>query len=226
MSSNSLTRSAAIGVAWAGLLLGIGGILHPRVDSSVDLEQGLAGMFESSTWDVAHALTLAGYLVLAVSLAVLVRQLGSGWSARQRMIGWAAVAGATIAAIESVPHLLAATETNALLAGDSTPLTDLHTILQAIATPAVGLTFAALAVASARNHALGNGMIVAVLALVGGVVYSFAGPGIAITENPELSPLFIGSAGLSIWLLVAGIRTALRLTTSATDRELKPAPSA
>lgn len=225
MSSRSRTRSAAIGLAWAGLLLGIGGILHPRVDTSVDLEQGLAGMFESSTWDVAHALTLAGYMVLAVSLAVLVRGLGSGWGSRQRLIGWAAVAGACIAAVESVPHLFAASETDALLAGGSTPLTDLHTILQAFATPAIGLSVAALAVASARNRALGNGFIVAVVGIVGGVAYTFAGPMIALTENSEFSPLFIGSAGVSIWFVVSGIRMALRLSSGEVNRPLETAPA-
>ena len=224
MSSNARTRSAAIGLAWVGLLLGTGGILHPRVDTSVEFEQGLAGMFESSTWDVAHALTLAGYIVLAVSLAVLVRGLGSGWGPRQRLVGWAAVAGATIAAVETVPHLLAASETSALLADGSTPLTNLHTILQAISTPAVGLSVAALAVASARNRRLGNGFIVAVVGIVGGVAYAFAGPMIALTENSEFSPLFIGSAGVSIWFVISGIRMTRRLSSARIDRGLEAAP--
>jgi hypothetical protein len=225
MSLISRTRSAAIGLAWAGLLLGIGGILHPRVDTSVDLDQGLAGMFESSTWDIAHALTLAGYMVLAVSLAVLVRGLGPGWSARQRLIGWAAVGGACIAAVESVPHLFASSETDALLSGGSTPLTDLHTILQAFATPAIGLSVAALAIASSRHRTLGNGSIVAVVGIVGGVAYTFAGPMIALTENSEFSPLFIGSAGVSIWFVVSGIRMTLRHNAGRIDRELEAAPA-
>jgi hypothetical protein len=46
--SRSRTRSAAVGLAGAGLLLGIGGALHPRVDTHVEYEHGLAGMYESS----------------------------------------------------------------------------------------------------------------------------------------------------------------------------------
>jgi hypothetical protein len=212
-------------MAWAGLLLGVGGVLHPRVDSSLEFEQGLAGMFESSTWDAAHAITMAGYVVLAASLALLIRDLGAGWNSRQRLIGWAAVAAAGFAAIESVPHLLAASETDALLHGGSTPLTNLHTLLQAISTPFVGLTFAALAVSSARRSALGSGWIVAIPALVGGVVFAFAGPMIALTENSELSPLFIGSAGLSIWLLISGVRMIRRQSAVAIDRELEAVPA-
>jgi hypothetical protein len=43
---------------------------------------------------------------------------------------------------------------------------------------------------------------------------------IALTENSELSALFIGSAGLSIWFLASGVRTARQLGRGAIDREL------
>ena len=171
------TPSPALGLAAAGLLLAAGGVLHPRVDTAVDFEAGLAGMVESSTWVAAHALTMAGYVVLAVSLAALAR--GSAWA-------WAAAAGAAVAAVESVPHVLAA---------------DVHTVLQAFATPAVGLSIAALAVVS-------HGRIVASFAVVGGVAYALAGPAIAISENPAFSPLFVGSAGIAVWCVVAGTRMA------------------
>jgi hypothetical protein len=225
MSSSSRTGLAAIGLAGAGLLLGAGGLLHPRVEHGVEYEQGLAGMFESSAWAASHGITLAGFMLLAVSLAVLVRDLGAAWGTRLRLIGWAAVAGAGIAAVETVPHLLAESESQALLAGGSTPLTDLHSLLQAVATPAVGLSVAALAVASARSRALGSGRIAAAVALAGGAVFALAGPAIAITENSGLSPLFAGSAGLSVWFVVSGVRTARELSGGAIDRELGTAPA-
>jgi hypothetical protein len=171
------TPSPALGLAAAGLLLAAGGVLHPRVDTSVDFDAGLAGMVESSAWVAAHALTMAGFVVLAVSLAVLAR--GSVWA-------WAAAAGAAVAAVESLPHLLAA---------------DSHTLLQAVATPAVGLSIAALAIVR-------GGRIAAPIAVVGGVAYAMAGPAIALTEDSAFSPLFVGSAGIAIWCVVAGTRMA------------------
>jgi hypothetical protein len=225
VKSSHRTRSAALGLTGAGLLLGVAGMLHPRVDTSVDFEQGLAGMFESAAWVGSHALTLAGFVLLAVSLAVLVRDLGAEWGPRQRAIGWVAAAGAAIAALESVPHLLAGSEANALLGGESTPFTDLHTVLQAISTPVVGLSVAALAVASARSRALGNGRVAAAIAVIGGVPFALAGPAIALTENSELSPLFAGSAGLSIWLILSGVRTARRLSAGEIGRNLGMAPA-
>jgi hypothetical protein len=221
MTSSTRARSAAIGLATAGLLLGIGGVLHPRVDTSVGYEQGMAGMFESTAWTGAHTLTLAGYVLLAVSLALLVPVL----EGRGRLIAWAAVAGAGIAAVESVPHLLAASEADALLAHGSTPLTDLHSTLQAVSTPAVGLSVAALALASTRGRVLVSRRIAAAVALFGGAAFALAGPVIAITENTALSPLFVGSAGLSIWMIVCGVRTARGLGGAETTGPLATAPA-
>jgi hypothetical protein len=223
MSSRIRTGSAAVGLTGAGLLLGLGGALHPRVDTAVEYEKGLAGMFESAAWVSSHALTMAGFVVLGVSLAVLVRDLGPAWGSRVRAIGWVAAVAAGLAAMESVPHLLARSEADALLEGGSTPLTDLHAVLQAVATPAVGLSLAALAVATAGTRALGSGRIAAGVAVAGGVAFALAGPAIAVTENSELSVLFTGSAGLSIWLLVSGVRTARRLRGAGIERELEMA---
>ena len=194
------------------------------MDTGVEYEQGLAGMYESAAWVGSHGMALAGFMLLAVSLALLVRDLGPAWGFHLRLIGWAAAAGAGIAAVESLPHLLAGSETDALLGGASTPMTDLHSLLQAIATPAVGLSVAALAVASARSRALGSGRIAAAFALVGGVAFALAGPVIAITENSEMSGLFAGSAGLSIWFIVSGVRTA-RTPSGGINRNLEMAPA-
>jgi hypothetical protein len=193
---NSPSSTGAIGLAVAGLLIGAGGVLHPRVDTSLELEQGLAGMFESSGWNLAHLLTMAGFLVLAASLATLAH-------GALRVPGWIAAVATAFAALESVPHLLAASEPS---------LVDVHTTLQAFSTPVVGLSLAAVALVGARSGELDAGRIVTALAVAGGVAFAFAGPAIALTENPELSPLFAGSAGLAVWAVVAGTRRARALT--------------
>ena len=173
----------------------------------------------------SSATAAIGFIVLAVSLTVLVRDLGPAWGSRERLIGWTAAAAAGIAAVEAVPHLFARSEADSLLGGESTPLVDLHTILQAVSTPALGLSVAALALAGARGRALGGGKIAAAIAVVGGVAFALAGPAIAITHNSELSPLFAGSAGLAIWLVVSGVGTARRLGSGEMDRRLGTAPA-
>ena len=119
------------------------------------------------------------------------------------MPGWIAAVATAFAALESVPHLLAASEPS---------LVDVHTTLQAFSTPVVGLSLAAVALVGARSGELDAGRIVTALAVAGGVAFAFAGPAIALTENPELSPLFAGSAGLAVWAVVAGTRRARALT--------------
>jgi hypothetical protein len=193
---NSPSSTGAIGLAVAGLLIGLGGVLHPRVDTSVGFDQGLAGMFQSATWSPSHLLTMAGYLVLALSLAALA-------TGSLRVLGRIAAAATAFAAVESVPHLLAASEAS---------LADVHTVLQAFSTPAVGLSLAALALVGRRSGELDAGRIATALAVAGGCVFALAGPAIALTENSELSSLFAGSAGLAIWAVVAGTRRARQLT--------------
>jgi hypothetical protein len=197
------TRHAALGLALAGLLIGLGGVMHPRVDTAVEFEQGLVGMFESGSWTVSHLLTMAGFAALAASLALLARGFGN-----LRVLGWIAAGAAAFAALETLPHLLAASDAAALRAGEAAPLADLHTAVQAFSTPLVGLSIAALALA----RPLDAGRIATALAVVGGVAFAFAGPAIAITGDSGLSPLFVGSAGIAIWAVVAGLRTARAAT--------------
>jgi hypothetical protein len=151
---------------------------------------------------------MAGYATLAVSLAVLVKTLGSDWTPGLRAIGWTAAVAVGLAAAESLPHLLAASDADAIQRGESTPLADLHTTLQAFTTPAVGLSLAALALAGARSGALDGGRIATALAVIGGLAFALAGPAIAISHDSAFSPLFVGSAGLAIWAVVTGVRTA------------------
>jgi hypothetical protein len=158
-------------------------------------------MFESSRWLASRLLIMAGYLALAVSLAALA-------SGRLRVPGWIAAAGAAFAAIESLPHVLAASEAPAVRDGGAAPLAALHTTLQAVSTPMVGLSIAALALIGARSGALDAGRIVTAVAVAGGLAFALAGPAIAISESSALSPLFVGSAGLAVWAVVAGVRTA------------------
>ena len=87
MSTTTHERRAVIGLAAAGLLMATGGILHPHADSGAGYEEALAGMFETSAWTASHAMTLLGFLLLALSAATLVRDLGHGWPSGLRLAG-------------------------------------------------------------------------------------------------------------------------------------------
>lgn len=199
-------KTGAAGLAIAGVVTGAGGLLHPHVDTNAEFEQGLIGMFESPLWYVSHSTSMVGYIVLAVALAVLVRARGSAWAPGLRRVAWAAVAGAALAAVEAIPHTLAASQAAALGRGEEPALVGLHQVLQVIATPALGLSLAALAVAGARTGALDGGRFATGVAVVGGMAYALAGPVMAASEDPALSPLFAGAAGLALWCTITGAR--------------------
>jgi hypothetical protein len=220
MSTSTRTRRAITGLVAAGLLMAAGGILHPHADTGAGYEAALAGMFEASAWTMSHGLALVGFLLLALSAATLVRERGHGWPSSLRLAGWAVAVGAGLAVVESVPHLLASSEADALLRGGSTPLTDLHALLGAVTTPMLGLSLAAFALLSARDRVLGNGRVAAAVAVVGGLAYTLAGPLMLLTKDPAFSPLFAGSAALAIWLVLAGVRTARRLRGGVTAGHL------
>ena len=155
-------RRNALALAAAGLLLGLGGVLHPRVDTTAEFDDGLVGMFESGSWVPSHLLTMAGFATAAAAIFAIVRSTGAGWSTPMRVLGYAAAGATAFGAVESMPHLLAATEATAVRAGDAAPLTDLHSSLQAFSTLATGLTLAALAVAGRRTRTLDGGLVATV----------------------------------------------------------------
>jgi len=142
-------------------------------------------------------------IVLAAALAACVRNGVLGDDRALRFAGVAAAAGAATGAIEMIPHLLAGAEASEFRSGDSSPASDLHLVLQVVATPALGFGIATLALVAARRHALGS-PLAAVLGVAGGIAYGMAGPALSLLKDPSVAPLFIGAQAIALWLLVAG----------------------
>jgi len=115
-----------------------------------------------------------------------------------------------IAALELVPHVLAAAEHHDHVSGGPTPVLDLHTVLQVLATPALGLTGAGLAIAVARAAGTAPARVLGAIGAVGGIAYAAAGPLIALTDDVSFSPLFAAQAGLAVWLVGTAVRLAVR----------------
>ena len=200
-------RLPGLGLALAGTLILAGGNLHPRADTSFDIVAAQAVMLADPGWPSAHLVALAGVLVLAATLAMCLRRSWFMEHGNLRTLLMATLVAASVSAVELIPHTLASSELEALRAGDDTPLNDVHLLLQAFATPMLGLSIAGLAVLGARTRALGHWGAVP-FAVVGGVAFSLAGPGVVLLEDPRVSVLFIGGAGVAVWLIVAGIRLA------------------
>ena len=83
------------------------------------------------------------------------------------------------------------------------------------ATPAFGFTACLLALVVAREAGTTASKVLAGFATVGGIAYALAGPLVNLTDNVAVTPLFIGQAGVAVWL----IGTAVRLARGGRDDE-------
>ena len=188
-----------------GLLMTAGGQLHPRGKGDT-VEDYLEVMLGASTWVVAHTLLLVG-LVVAVAGLVMARRISAFGTAVDRTLNVTIVAW-SLAAVETVPHLLAVQEHGELAQHQDTPILDLHLLLQVGATPLFGFTGALLALVVAREAGTVPAKVLAALAVLGGLCYGAAGPLVNLTENVAVTPLFIGQAGLAVWAVGTAVRLA------------------
>jgi hypothetical protein len=209
------SRARGTALAAAGVLVAVGGLLHPHADLGADYDHALSGELHEGVWPLAHTLILAGLVVLAATLVVVVRAAAGVWPARVRLLGWWAVAGAALAVVEMVPHLLAYTQADDFADDGSAALVTAHTTIQLVSAPLFGVTIGALALAAAPERWFGTGRVLAALALLGGLVYGFAGIFVTALHSPPLSPLFAGEVLPALWLVVSGIRAPGRAPVSA-----------
>lgn len=196
------TATAALFIV-GGLFMAVGGAMHPQGSGST-VEAHLLSMFASPGWPLAHWILLVGGVAGFLALA-------SAWHARAfgpRAQRWLPVAmvGWGFGALELVPHLLAAGEAHELAHHEATPVLDVHVVMQVIASPAVGLTGALLAVLVARATGSRVAWALAAFAVVGGVVSAGAGPLTVLADDPRFTVLFPFQAGLAVWLLGTGVR--------------------
>ncbi len=200
-------RSPAVLLLAGGVLLAAGGAMHPQ-GSGGTLEDHLLSMFASPSWSLAHVVLLVGSLVSVAAFATARRLQVLGPRLRR---WWAvAIAGWGFGALEMVPHLLAANEAHELAHHEATPVLDLHVVMQVVASPAVGLTGAALAVVVALASRSWAAWALAVPAVIGGLGSAAAGPLTVLSGDPAFAVLFPFQAGLALWLVGTGIRLLRR----------------
>ncbi len=195
------------GLLVGGLAYAVGGQLHPRGEGSSKKDY-IASMLGQDSWAASHLLSLLGLVVIAVTFVGAYQT--SAFGARVQMWVAAAAVGAGLGAIELLPHSAAAGELDSLENGYATPLLDLHLWLQMFATPAVGLTTAALAIAMARGEGTAAAKALAVVGGGSGVAYAFAGPLTGLTGGVTFVALFPAAFGIAVWYVGTGIRLLVR----------------
>src|SRR5713101_4647372 len=141
-------------LALAGILLLIGGPLHPRADTTKSFNESTALMLGNSNWPIAHALMLASYTLILLALTGLARHTDRPNSVR-RVLRFAQV-GAALSVVEIAFHLAAVVDRSNLMTGGPTPVLTTHMTLAVAAYPVLGLSLAALALQGARTRSLGG----------------------------------------------------------------------
>jgi len=203
------------GLLTGGILFFVGGGMHPKEDPpGVSLKEHVRIMFDDPIWYPAHAIILAGMVLIAAALIALARGRALGDVRRvQTATVFAAVASA-LAAADMLVHMVAETEAHELDAGQATPLIDLNFVLESITVPAFGLSIAVLAVIGAATRTIGH-WAVAVFGVVGGLGFALAGGTFLFTDR--LGFLFPLAGGIGLWTIAAGIGLLRsRVTGSAT----------
>lgn len=201
----TLLRSPAVLLGSGGLLLAVGGPLHPR-GFGATVEDYLASMLAAPTWDISHLLTLAGLVVVVAGFAVARHDRTFG--PRVTALLPAVIVGWALGAVETVPHLLAARDHAHLVSGQATPILDLHLALQTVAAPALGLAGALVAIAVARAAGTRPAVLLGAVGALGGLAYAAAAPLIILTGDVRFAALFPAQVGLAIWLVGTAVRLA------------------
>lgn len=160
-------------------------------------------MTADPNWVPGHSLIVLGTVLLAGALYMA--RLQRVWPrATDR-----AVAAVTVAlglyAVETVFHLAAAVDSDALHAGHAAPVAFTHIGLAAVLYPVSGI---ALVVAAATlGRVLGGpARVVAALGVVGGLAHAVSVPLTLLLPEAELTPVFAASGVLiALWSIGTGV---------------------
>jgi len=161
----------------------------------------MAEMLHDSKWIPAHALMLAGFVVLVIALRMYRRTI----PASTRTQKWVRIAlfCTAVQALEMALHTAATVDRDALVAGGATPVLTLHLPLSVVAYPLFALGMIGLIVSGAQERRLGSRWI-AWLGIAGALGHGVAAPLTILFQVSWAPLLFPALMLLALWLLLAG----------------------
>ncbi|MHA6629766.1 hypothetical protein ACU61A_30370 [Pseudonocardia sichuanensis] len=195
---------------WLLLVSGVcglaGGLLHPDEDPALTGDAALASWVGNPQWIPSHMLILASTVLLVPGLYGLARSL----TGAARKAAWTSFGAALVWVVESIPHLLAAADHHALLAGQPAPFLTGHLAGAVLVYPLAGFSLAALAVLGGR--ALAHPALNAAGA-VGGAAFGIAPIAVGPLGIDALGVLFGGMLLVTTWVAAVGATALLRRRT-------------
>ncbi|MGH3444541.1 MAG: hypothetical protein ACRDPB_04125 [Nocardioidaceae bacterium] len=214
----------------AGLLVFVAGQIHPRGPLDEDFRSMEGGLLaDADKWDWTHTVLAVAIVAMTVGLLLTLRLTRVRGDRVLHVATAVAAVGIVVSWAEMVFHIAMTSEAQALVSGAATPLFDTHVVLQAVYTPLFGWGIAVMAYRGGVTRRWGNPWI-AVLGVVGGVVFGCSGPAVALWQNSHDALLFIGDAPLGLWALASGLvelrhnsRTSYEVAAPATVSQDVPA---
>ena len=183
----------------------VGSLLHPQGDPTLTGDAALAAEVGDPLWVPSHVLVLVFVALLVPGLFGLARSGVLSGAARTAAL--VASAAAVVWLAESVPHLLAAADHHALLAGQPTPFLTAHMVTAGTVYPLATFPLAALALLGGRRLA---NPVLNVLGALGAVAFGIAGFAAYTLGSEQLLDLFAGSLLLTAWVAVVGGTAVVR----------------
>jgi len=192
----------------SGVLLALGGRMHPSADAEDDLRTELATMTADERWIPGHLLIVASTVLLAAGLWWAWRT--DAWPAGvRRTLGWA-TAVVSVYVLETVAHLGAVADSDALAHGHSAPVAMTHVGLSIVLYPVTGWAVALLAWSFGRAWG-GWRRAIAALGVVSGMLQAFSVPSTLLFPDAEVSPMFAGAGiSLAVFSVLTGLTGAPR----------------
>jgi hypothetical protein len=194
----------------SAVFLVLGGRMHPEADAEDSLREELATMTADDGWVTGHSLIVVSALLLALGLWTAYRQ--RVWPAdvrRPLLIGAVAV---SLYLVETVAHLSAAVDSDALAHGHAAPVAWTHVGLSSVLYPLSGVAIAYLAWRMGRAWG-GWRRGLTGIGVAAGLLHALSVPLTILFPDAELSPAFAGAAMLiALWSLVTGILGAPQVT--------------
>lgn len=203
----------------SGILLAMGGRMHPSADAEDDLRTELATMTADERWIPGHSLIVASTVLLAAGLWWAWRR--DVWPTEvRRTLGWASLA-VSVYVVETVAHLGAVTDSDALAQGHSAPIAMTHVGLSIVLYPITGWAIALLAWSFGTAWG-GWRRVIAAVGVVSGMLQAFSVPSTLLFPDTEISPMFAGAGiSLAVFSILTGLVGAPRRSVAEVEeREL------
>ncbi|OWY59546.1 hypothetical protein B7486_73995, partial [cyanobacterium TDX16] len=175
-----------------GVLMALGGPMHPDADSKDSLRDELATMTSSSSWVLSHTLIALGTTLLAVGLWSAYRN--RCWPVSLRRALHVVAITMSLYVVETVFHLASVIDSDALADGGAAPIAFTHIGLALVLYPVSGLTFAWLGVRLFGAVGVPE-KVFGVIGVLAGLLHATSVPLTIVFPDAEITPIF-ASAGM------------------------------